>query len=306
MSEWESVSVRTSALAEDGAASSFAGQYRTTLDCPALPDRIEAEIKACLGELTSMRIASYAKSRGLTSLEVGGSMVVQRMFHGSQAGVLLSENGRGQITLAWSDGSRNTTVEGENAQHLLVSRLEEWPRRLPAPAALLDIALDCERWLGHPVDIEWAAAGNSLALLQVRPQTTLQREYDLAWDCTNIAENYPGVTLPLTYSFIRGLYSRVYPAFFQLLGVSRATLEKKHNVFQNTLGYLSGRVYYQIDNWYEMVKLLPGPNRNQEFFQAMLQPSRTPGVETRQKLGFTGGLAMTPLVARMGWLETAG
>ncbi|QIM17839.1 hypothetical protein G7066_02465 [Leucobacter coleopterorum] len=301
-SEWGSVSVRTSALAEDGADSSFAGQYRTALNCPADPDRIEAEIRACLGELTSIGIVSYAKSRGLTSLEVGGSIVVQRMFHGSRTGVLLSESGRGEITLAWSEGSRNTTVDGENAQHLLVSKLTEWPRRLPAPAALLDIALDCERWLGHPVDIEWAAKGNTLALLQVRPQTTLQLDYDLAWDCSNIAENYPGITLPLTYSFIRGLYSRVYPAFFRLIGVSRAALEEKQSVFRNTLGYLGGRVYYQIDNWYEMIKLLPGPNRNQDFFQAMLQPSRTPGVETQKKLGFAGGLAMAPLIARMGWL----
>lgn len=302
VSEWGSVSVRTSALAEDGVGSSFAGQYRTALDCPAAPNQIEAEIRACLGELTSMRIVSYAKAKGLTSLEVGGSIVVQRMFHGSTTGVLLSESGRGEITLAWSEGSRNTTVDGENAQHLLVSKLAEWPRPLPAPAALLDIALDCERWLGHPVDIEWAAKGNTLALLQVRPQTTLQLDYDLAWDCTNIAENYPGVTLPLTYSFIRGLYSRVYPAFFRLLGVSRTTLDEKQSVFRNTLGYLGGRVYYQIDNWYEMVKLLPGPNSNQVFFQAMLQPSRTPGVETRTKLGFVGGLAMAPLIGRMGWL----
>lgn len=299
---WASVSVRTSALAEDGVDSSFAGQYRTAIDVPASADRIVAEIGLCLAELTSIRVASYAKAKGYTGLEVGGSLVVQRMFHGATSGVLLSESGRGEITLAWSDGARNTTVEGENAQHLSVSKLSSWPRRLPAPARLLDVAIDCERWLGGPVDIEWAARGDELALLQVRPQTTVALDYDLAWDCTNIAENYPGVTLPLTYSFIRGLYSRVYPAFFRLLGVSRATLDGKHHVFKNTLGYLGGRVYYQIDNWYEMVRLIPGPSRNQDFFQAMLQPARAPGAERRAKLGFAGTVAMAPLIARMGWL----
>lgn len=299
---WETVSVRTSALAEDGIDSSFAGQYRTALDCPAVLGTILAEIQLCVAELTSIRVVSYAKARGLRTLEVGGSIIVQRMFHGTTAGVLLSESGRGQITLAWSDGPRNTTVEGENAQQLLVSKLDPWPKKLPAPERLLDIALECERWLGNPVDIEWAANGDDLALLQVRPQTTVKLDYDLAWDCTNIAENYPGVTLPLTYSFIRGLYSRVYPAFFRLLGVSRSTLDDKQHVFRNTLGYLGGRVYYQIDNWYEMVRLIPGPNRNQDFFQAMLQPSRTPGAEPRKKLGFAGSLAMAPLIARMGWL----
>ena len=299
---WGAVSVRTSALAEDGAEHSFAGQYETTLDVPVQPQPIRDAIRASVASLFSARVAAYARARGIEALELGGSVVVQQMFVGSTSGVLFSENGRGELTLAWSRSARNTTVEGENALELRVSKVADRPAGLPAPARLLDIAIESEARHHRPVDIEWAARGSRLALLQLRPQTTLALDYELAWDCTNIAENYPGITLPLTYSFIRGLYSRVYPAFFRKLGVGQKVLDAKQQVFRNTLGYLGGHVYYQIDNWYEMVRLIPGPSSNQAFFSAMLQPQRTPGDAPKRRLGLRGALTMAPLVGRLGLL----
>jgi phosphohistidine swiveling domain-containing protein len=299
---WNTVSVRTSALAEDGVQHSFAGQYETTLDVPVRPQPIRDAIRGSIASLFSARVAAYARARGIRALEVGGSVLVQQMFVGTTSGVLFSENGRAEVTLAWSRSARNTTVEGENAFELRASKVADWPADLPAPARLLDIAVESEARHRRPVDIEWAARGSRLALLQLRPQTTVALEYELAWDCTNIAENYPGITLPLTYSFIRGLYSRVYPAFFRKLGVSRAVLDAKQQVFRNTLGYLGGHVYYQIDNWYEMVRMIPGPSSNQAFFSAMLQPQRAPGDAPRRRLGVRGALTMAPLVGRLGFL----
>lgn len=299
----ERVSYRSSALAEDGATDSFAGQFETALDKRTDATTIEVEVLACIRSMFSMRVAEYARLKGRTELDFGGSVVVQRMFEGRTTGVLFSENGRAEITLAWSESARNTTVEGEDAEQLTASKLSDWPpaRELPAPQRLLDIAVECERMLGAPVDIEWAARGTELALLQLRPQTVAGLDYEIAWDCSNIAENYPGVTLPLSYSFIRGVYARVYPEFFRLLGVRQRTLERKKSVFGNTLGYLDGHVFYQIDNWFEMVRLIPGPRSNQRFFEAMLQPARG-GAAPRARLGLGGALGMAPLVGRLGWL----
>jgi phosphohistidine swiveling domain-containing protein len=299
---WGAVSVRTSALAEDGAEHSFAGQYETSLDVPVQPQPMRDAMRASVASLFSARVAAYARARAIAALDVGGSVIVQQMFVGATSGVLFSENGRGEITLAWSRSARNTTVEGENALELRASKVSDWPSGLPAPTRLLDIAVESEARHRRPVDIEWAARGSRLALLQLRPQTTVALDYELAWDCTNIAENYPGITLPLTYSFIRGLYSRVYPAFFRKLGVEQKVLDAKQQIFRNTLGYLGGHVYYQIDNWYEMVRLIPGPSSNQAFFSAMLQPQRTPGEAPRRRLGLRGALTMAPLVGRLGFL----
>ena len=299
---WPSVSVRTSALAEDGLTDSFAGQYLTTLDCP--PGDVAEAVRASVASLFSRSVASYARLKRMSRLDVGGSVVVQRMFHGDTTGVLFSENGRAEVELAYSAGSRNTTVDGEDAERLTVSKLSAIPRRLPVPARLIEIALELERRHGHPVDIEWAVRGGAVALLQVRPQTVSQLAYELAWDCSNIAENYPGVTLPLSYSFIRGLYSRVYPNFFRLLGVGEKQIAERAHVFQNTLGYLRGHVYYQIDNWYEMVKLIPGSRHNQAFFAAMLQPARTGGPREKAKPGIRGAIVLAALGVRLALLMT--
>ena len=299
---WPSVSVRTSAIAEDGLTDSFAGQYLTTLDCA--PADVAEAVRASVASLFSRAVASYARLKRMTRLEVGGSVVVQRMFHGDLTGVLFSENGRAEVELAYSASSRNTTVDGDDAESLVVSKLTAIPTRLPVPARLIEIALELEKQHAHPVDIEWAVRGRQIALLQVRPQTVAQLAYELAWDCSNIAENYPGVTLPLSYSFIRGLYSRVYPNFFRLLGVSEKQIADSAHVFQNTLGYLRGHVYYQIDNWYAMVKLIPGSRHNQAFFAAMLQPARHGGPRENARPGIRGAIVLAALGIRLGLLMT--
>ena len=299
---WPAVSVRTSALAEDGLADSFAGQYLTTLDCA--PGDVAEAVRASVASLFSRSVASYARLKRMTRLEVGGSVVIQQMFHGDTTGVLFSENGRAEVELAYSAGSRNTTVDGDDAESLVVSKLAALPAKLPVPARLIEIALELEKQHRHPVDVEWAVRGDRIALLQVRPQTVSQLSYELAWDCSNIAENYPGVTLPLSYSFIRGLYSRVYPNFFRLLGVGEKQIADSAHVFQNTLGYLHGHVYYQIDNWYEMVKLIPGSRHNQAFFAAMLQPARHGGPREKAKPSLRGAIVLAALGIRLGLLMT--
>jgi len=300
LGDWPTVSVRTSALAEDGRNDSFAGQYLTTLDCTA--GEVPEAVRASVASLFSRSVASYARLKRMPRLDVGGSVVVQRMFHGTRTGVLFSENGRAEIELAYSDGARNTTVDGEDAERLTVSKLSAPPKRLPVPVELLAIALELEREHGHPVDVEWAVRGERVALLQVRPQTVKQLTYELAWDASNIAENYPGVTLPLSYSFIRGIYSRVYPNFFRLLGVGEKRIADHAHVFANILGYLEGHVYYQIDNWYEMVKLIPGSSHNQAFFAAMLQPARHGGPREKSRPGLAGSIVLAGLGIRLAFL----
>lgn len=95
------------------------------------------------------------------------------------------------------------------------------------------------------------------------------------WDKTNISENYPGITVPLTYSFIKDAYSAVYPHFLKLLGYSTQELRSKSPFFKNMLGYIEGEVFYNIENWYKLISLLPGYKYNKEFFENMLEPVET-------------------------------
>lgn len=270
---WTKVSIRTSALSEDGANYSFAGQYTSFVDVTYSKHQLEKYIAECFRSLFSVRVIMYAKKQGLKTFIVGGAAIVQHMFYGQKSGVLFTEDGQGRLVFAIASSWRNTTVEGHDAQIIKIPKLSlDTPKTARQLRHIGTIGIELEKQWGQALDIEWAYNSQQIMLLQMRPQTAKTTHYTLTWDGTNISENYPGITLPLTYSFIRNLYAHVYPSFFRLMGLSEKQLQQNSWIFTHALGYINGRVYYRIDNWYELVRLIPG-KRNQEFFEAMLNPA---------------------------------
>jgi len=130
-----------------------------------------------------------------------------------------------------------------------------------------------EQYFEGPQDIEFAVAKSKVFLLQTRPVTAANQhpegEYIL-WDNSNIIESYPGITTPLTYSFIIKMYEMVYRQFVGLLGVKEHEIDRHKEVFANTLGLVRGRVYYNLLSWYKMLAMLPGYSINAEFMENMM------------------------------------
>lgn len=310
-SAWPVVAVRTSALGEDGERQSFAGLFETVLD--VTPDQQADAIAKCLASLTGERVRAYATAHGVEPPAPGGSIVVQRMVHGRIAGVMFTETGAGELEVAYSTAGPDAVVTGQAARtfrldatdplprRALLSRGGALTRRTPVPRRLLEIGRELHAAHG-PMDVEFAAGGRRVWLLQARPVTVTDRTSSAAWDSTNIGENYPDVTLPLTYSFIRGVYGEVYPSFFRLLGRSDAQLRAHDHVFRNALGYVRGHVHYRIDNWFEMAAMLPGGTANQEFFAAMLQPVKEGEVKPKARPTILGTVALAWGGLRLVWL----
>jgi len=120
-----------------------------------------------------------------------------------------------------------------------------------------------EQLLGGPQDVEWALAEGRLWILQSRPITAglppsepTGGELRL-WDNSNIIESYGEMVAPLTYSFAKHVYHQVYREYCELLGVPRRRLEEMERWLPNLLGYFDGRVYYNLLNWYRLVRLIP-------------------------------------------------
>ena len=95
------------------------------------------------------------------------------------------------------------------------------------------------------------------------PITTLQNLADARgklyiWDNSNIAESYSGITLPLTFSFARYIYTEVYRQFCLLLNVPSKRIAQHRALFGQMLGSIRGRVYYNLISWYKVLALLPG------------------------------------------------
>lgn len=147
------------------------------------------------------------------------------------------------------------------------------------PSQLQELArlgLAVERHYRRPQDIEFAIGQDGrLYLLQARPVTTVEEVGPAAgnrliWDNSNIIESYSGVTSPMTFSFIRRAYSIVYHCFAEVMGIDARTVRANRDVFDNMLGLFRGQVYYNLLNWYRLVRLFPGFNYNKSFMESMM------------------------------------
>ena len=135
--------------------------------------------------------------------------------------------------------------------------------------------INIEKYYGKPQDMEWAFEKGKLYILQSRPVTTLKKSNEktsntIIWDNSNIVESYPEITLPLTFSFIRKAYSDVYKRFSEITGVPPKVVESYQVVYDNMLGLLKGRVYYNLINWYKLLMLFPNSRNNSKFMEQMM------------------------------------
>lgn len=278
--------VRSSAMGEDGATFSFAGQFVSYLS--VLPNELAARIEDVRQSAFSDRVTTYRKHHGLS--DAGGvAVIVQEMVDADAAGVAFGANpltgNRQEKVINAVFGLGDGLVSGEvNADQFVLNGAEI--QFVPADVAqvratltdaqiyrLGEILDTLEKELGQPQDIEFAVKNNRIFLLQTRPITTLRAKQTgnyILWDNSNIIESYPGVTTPLTFSFISKSYEVAYKLFSAYLGVSDSVIRKNERVFANTLGFLNGRVYYNLKTWYHMLAMLPGYSINARYMEKMM------------------------------------
>ncbi|MBI5266095.1 MAG: hypothetical protein HY851_02570 [candidate division Zixibacteria bacterium] len=136
------------------------------------------------------------------------------------------------------------------------------------------LALKIENLRGAPQDIEWCFdAHRRLFIVQSRPITPGMSSSGAAyriWDNANIIESYPGLTLPLTFSFISANYEQVFRNAARGLVISKGGVEKRTDIWKNMVGLIEGRVYYNLLNWYAMLSFLPGFKRHHRAWDQMI------------------------------------
>ncbi|HEX2223191.1 MAG TPA: PEP/pyruvate-binding domain-containing protein [Thermoanaerobaculia bacterium] len=162
--------------------------------------------------------------------------------------------------------------------------------------ALAQAGLRIERAFRRPQDIEFAVDREGRGwILQARPVTTVEElgpaaGNRLLWDNSNIIESYSGVTSPMTFSFIRRAYTIVYHCFAEVMGISPAVVRDNREVFGNMLGLFRGQVYYNLQNWYRLVRLFPGFNYNKAFMESMMGVRESASLEEGQEAAPSSGL----------------
>jgi pyruvate,water dikinase len=109
-----------------------------------------------------------------------------------------------------------------------------------------------------PQDMEWAIdAAGALHVLQTRPITTLGGHLTVL-DSSNIVESYPGITLPLTFSFARSAYEATFRESSRTFGVPESVLVENRHVHAHLIALVEGRVYYDLLHFYRLFQLVPG------------------------------------------------
>lgn len=294
------LAVRSSGREEDGAASAHAGQFETELN--VAPADVAASAHRVWKSGFSETLAQYRRAHGLSGEPQPPAVVVQVMVDARAAGVAFSADpvsgDRSVVVISAIEGLADRLVGGEvdgdsyrvgaDGATLEVELVGDAPVLGEAERAeVATMARRAAEHFGRPQDIEWAFDARGLHMLQSRAITTLESftahpdvrrdersksdESDLTiWDNSNIVESYPGVTSPLTFSFARYVYAHVYQAFSRLMGVPGADVEEHRAVFENMLGRVDGRVYYNLLNWYRALALFPGFKANRKFMEGMM------------------------------------
>lgn len=178
------LAIRSSAHDEDLAGASFAGLHDTFLNVEKNNRAdIREKIKACYASLYSPRALAYRQKKGLP-LESTMAIIIQEMIPAARSGVAFtSYPAPSQITLETVQGLGEALVSGAQEPERLIVEKPSDPPHLSVSSVLsvsqysklLETLEKIEHHFHHPQDIEWAFVGDTLHILQARPQTPPQK-----------------------------------------------------------------------------------------------------------------------------------
>lgn len=200
------VAVRSSAVAEDGRNTAWAGQLETYLN--VTKDALLESIEKCWASINSDRAKSYAQQHNIDAGAV--AVVVQAMIQSEVSGIAFSAHpvtkNDSEIVIEAGLGLGEAIVSGSitpdayivqkdslkiNDKHLATQtkklvwngtaneyeEINSSDQKLP-DAQISELAQQVkklETYYGHPVDVEWAVENGELLITQCRPITTLSK-----------------------------------------------------------------------------------------------------------------------------------
>jgi pyruvate, water dikinase len=205
------VAVRSSAIAEDSGAASFAGQQETYLNV-AGAEAVVDRVRRCWASFFGSGALFYRRAKGSLA-DMGMAVVVQRLIVPEKAGVLFTvdpvsrRRDRMTIEATWGfgealvsglivpDNYQVTRPDGEVVRAFVPPKTialtrdpvggglietelppEQIHERVLADdeiAEIVAVGLRVEDFFGAPQDVEWCIAVGNLYVLQSRPITTV-------------------------------------------------------------------------------------------------------------------------------------
>ena len=246
------VAVRSSAAEEDSEYLSYAGQFDTFLNVDGEEALLEA-VAACRASIEGRRASGYrhgfadvaATPLSGVAATSGMAVIVQRMIDADYAGVAFVEAG-GQACVEGVAGLGDALVSGRSSPTALPAELRSRVEQLGKEVAAR---------LGGSQDIEWAAAGHRIWLLQARPLTAplpsaLPKKLRL-WTGANVQEAVPRALTPLSEELIRDFLNRLLGEFLRFGGFEQPNERM-------ALLLMNGRLYQNYSGLASLMSAMPG------------------------------------------------
>ena len=221
------------------------------------------------------------------------TVLIQEMLFPEKSGVLFTKNPKGilsEMVVVLGQGLGDKVVEDQEnvlTYHYFPgeclyqegrgqSCMSEQAQESPGLAldeeelkTLFTLGERIEQLFQKPMDIEFAIEKGKVYILQAREITTLDMHLPVRiLDNSNISESFPGICLPLSESFAGEMYSGIFTSLGRrFLGKKVSSYEE---LFQRMVGGFSGRMYYEISSWYDILRLLPFSRKIIPVWQGML------------------------------------
>lgn len=283
------LAVRSSAVDEDSNSHSFAGMMDSFLDAPADDSLFEC-IKKCYLSAFSERIMKYREQNGLITPSIRVAVVIQKMIDADHAGVIFTSDPQTNdpdealISVVGGTGEKLVSGESNSSDYILdfegniVARSESDGISLSDEILkeLHERALTIEKSFSPRIaqDIEFCIKDGEIYFLQSRAITTHshidKNKTRVILDNSNIIESYSGVTTPLTYSFAREVYAKVYNQTLKHFYIKQEAIDEIQDDLQHMLLFYENKIYYRLNSWYRMTSLYPGYETNKKYMENMM------------------------------------
>lgn len=279
--------IRSSATDEDGNNYSFAGMMESYPDL-SIEDDVFGYIKKCYLSCFSDRAMEYRALNKLIDEELSMAVIIQSMVESDFSAVVFTTdpqtNDPDEVLISVVKGTGEKLVSGEENSDDYVVDAEGDVRRL---SGSLDIDKRIIREIadiGKKIegsydkkrarDIEIAIKDQKIYVLQERPISAYSHidkgQFRTIYDNSNIIESYSGVTTPLTFSFAREVYEKVYRQNLNNFFISQENIESIKEDLANMICFYQNKVYYRLNSWYKMTALYPGYNKNKKYMENMM------------------------------------
>lgn len=300
-SEKEYFAVRSNFSSEDSGEHSFAGQFLTRLNVKRekVKEAVQEVFSSYAGSLDYKEKVNRGKAEyDLKQQGKAETVLIQEMLFPEKSGVLFTKNPKGilsEMVVVLGQGLGDKVVEDQEnvlTYHYFPGEclyqegqgtglgLEEDELK-----TLFSLGDEIEQLFQKPMDIEFAIEKGRIYILQARAITTLDMQLPIRiLDNSNISESFPGICLPLSESFAGEMYSGIFTSLGRrFLGKKVSSYEE---LFQRMVGGFSGRMYYEISSWYDILRLLPFSRKIIPIWQGMLGVSNEEISFSKKKPGF--------------------